>query len=268
MKKNKVQTKLGKKEILRTGKGNPVLVVHGGPGMDYSYMTETLIALESKYELFFYEQTPEAGVEDPNPTASKQVDELEDILNSIATDKRSIRIIAHSWGTYLALEVARRPAISKVSHMALISPMPLTWDRFASAGERLVSRVDEDDLPRVDQLESEGTEESGKKLMELVSYAYLAGGHQSTARPSIGRYNPTVNASVSASIEGYNQIDVTKFLEEVEVALIYGEDDYFIPSGTQELSQISEVSLLKNCGHFPFSENPTELISTLNKSLT
>lgn len=268
MKKYEIKTRAGRKEIARTGAGSPTLIIHGGPGMDYSYLTESLMPLSDDHELIYYEQTPESGTDHPNPTALAQVDELEDVIVDISSADHSIRVVAHSWGTYLALEVARRPAISKISHMALISPMPLTWDRFVAAGGRLVARVDENDLPQVDLLENEGTEESGRALMELVSYAYLAGGRRSPVRPAIGRYNPRVNAAISASIENYSHVEIAKFLDRVKISLIYGDGDYFIPSDTKEIAENSSVTILKECGHFPFSEKPVELLDVLNRSLT
>lgn len=258
----------GTKRIDWIGEGKPVIVVHGGPGMDYSYMVRGLLPLATECQLVFYEQTPERDASDVHPAAGKQVRELEDVIAAVKrkTGQR-VGLVAHSWGTFLVIELMRHNGMGDLDGIALVNPMPLTWDRFVAAGERLMARVDIGDLREVEVLEAKGTESSGCELMSLVSYAYLSGGRASPVRPTFNRYNPTVNAAVLASVEGYDQTNIRSCVVEGNFVVVYGDDDYLTPQDSIELHDIARRVDLHECGHLPFDEQPEGLRLALRASV-
>lgn len=256
----------GEKSIEMQGNGPVTLVVHGGPGMDYSYMKKGLEDLSANYTLAFYEQTPLRHEVSERTSAGDQVAELSTLIHSLASRYGGpIRLIGHSWGTYLALELFHNnhPA---VSHLALLNPLPLTWERLLAAGDRLGSRVRAEHLEQVERLEADGTEDSGVRLMRLVSYAYLAPAN-AELEPFFERYNPAVNAEVLASVEHYDQTDAGSWLNDISVSLVYGDSDHFLPADTAELHKVGHCATITNCGHLPFDEQPGMLVQLLQDAL-
>lgn len=249
----------------RTAKTDTLLCIHGGPGMDSSYMSGfTSDALGLRCVI--YDQSPLPGEPIPEDlNAEQSVIELLERAHKLKGKGESMSLFAHSWGTYIALEASiREPKLFRT--LVLCNPYPLTWERALEAGGRLVERVSPDHLARVDQLESEGTESAGKELMSLVSYAYTSP-RMASVDIGVGRYNPTINARVLESVAGFDQRDAVAAIAPRTVC-IYGADDYLVPADTFELLKAgARQFVIPDCGHFPFAEAPDDLASLLREIL-
>jgi pimeloyl-ACP methyl ester carboxylesterase len=259
----------GPKTLVTEGRGPVLLVVHGGPGMDYSYMVKGLAEAGKSRTLVYYEQTPVRGTSIEGASAQRQVEELAGIVGHLAqAENGPVGLLAHSWGTYLALELVREDA-GGISHLVLVNPAPLTWERLGAAGERLVSRVQPEHISEVERLEAVGTEEAGLVVIQLIGSAYVAPEFRHKIFPRFDRYNPAVNAAVLGSVEGYDQISITSRFGNAALSLIYGDSDFLLPGDTAELQPFARhVVTLSNCGHFPFDEQPAALIEALNVGLS
>ena len=93
--------------IHEVGRGEPVIVIHGGPGAGHRYMVGIAKGLENQFRFIFYDQrgvgysyTPKENISMP-----KNVEDLERIRKAYGVEK--INIISHSAGTYLAMEYLR-----------------------------------------------------------------------------------------------------------------------------------------------------------------
>ncbi len=91
------------------GSGDPMIVIHGGPGMDHNYLRPGLDVLGSSHTLIYYDQrgtgrsTAELDSTGINFDAFVQdVDELRQVLGY---DK--VTVLAHSFGALIGLEYAR-----------------------------------------------------------------------------------------------------------------------------------------------------------------
>ena len=253
-----------------SGAGSPVVVVHGGPGMDSSYLRALDDLLAGSTELVYYEQLPRLGEVDAGPAnADLQVDELRQVVSNVS--KRAgcpICLLAHSWGSYLALQaLADSETRSQTRALVLMNPLPLTWERFGEAGNRLIARVRPEDLDEVTRLEELATEESGRELMRLVDYAYLAPVNRDRVDITFARYSPIVNAAVLSSVDGYDQRGSAEALSDLPLLLVYGDADHFEPADSQELHEHGRVRVLEDCGHFPCHEAPGPLTAELHTFL-
>lgn|GEM_PF-4388058 len=258
----------GRKALVIEGSGPHLIVVHGGPGMDSSYLQEDLRGLAQVRSVTFYNQYPTRN-DKPDASDVNAVTELNELIeiSQILADKSGDRVglLAHSWGTYLAIE-ALHIRQDLFTDVVLINPLPLTWERLAAAGDRLMARVAQHDLDHVVELEGEGTEESGQEVMRIVAYAYLAPG-STTRDTGVRRYNPIVNSTISASIENYDQTThVDGF--DIKGLAIYGEYDYIEQDDSRELARKFDTVTLEEVGHFPFVEAPRDLERVLIQFLS
>ncbi len=85
------------------GEGEPVLIIHGGPGLNHNYFLPHLESLSKKYQLIFYDQRS-AGQSELSVKAQMSVkqftDDIEAIRKEFNIDK--LNILCHSWSSILA----------------------------------------------------------------------------------------------------------------------------------------------------------------------
>ncbi|PWU02525.1 MAG: hypothetical protein C5B51_20510, partial [Terriglobia bacterium] len=126
------KTTLYSREI---GHGPPIIVLHGGPDFDHSYLLPDLDRLADAFRLIYYDQRGRGRSADHvSPGDVTLISDLEDIDRVRQHfHLRSVALLGHSWGTVLALEYALRHP-ERVSHMILMNPAP------ASASDRAVFR--------------------------------------------------------------------------------------------------------------------------------
>lgn len=116
-----------------------VIVIHGGPGLDYRYLLP-LRALADEYQVVFYDQRG-SGLSPRVPEAEISLQRFVDDLDAIGrsfSKAAPIRLIGHSWGAMLAAAYLHQHA-ERVSHAVLAEPGFLTPElgtRFLAELER------------------------------------------------------------------------------------------------------------------------------------
>ena len=117
------------------GDGLPVIVLHGGPDFDHSYLRPDLDRLSGSLRLIYYDQRGRgrsaAGVRAEDVTLESEIADLETIRQH--DQLGATAVLGHSWGAVLALEYAIRHP-DRVSHLLLMNPGP------ASAGDLVFFR--------------------------------------------------------------------------------------------------------------------------------
>src|SRR6478736_882610 len=81
------------------GKGEPLLIVHGGPGMNHSYFMPHLDALSKKFKIVLYDQRASGRSAIPiSDSISLKffADDMDAIRKYLGVDK--INLLGHSWG--------------------------------------------------------------------------------------------------------------------------------------------------------------------------
>ena len=101
-------TKDGKARLYVTslGKGQTIVVLHGGPGNDFNYLVKAIRPQLKTNRFVLFDQrgsllSPVADAEIKNLTLKMLVDDLETLRQSLGEDK--IVLFGHSFGTLLAL---------------------------------------------------------------------------------------------------------------------------------------------------------------------
>jgi proline iminopeptidase len=101
----------------------PVLIVlHGGPGLDYRYLLG-LGALADRYRVVFYDQLG-SGLSERVPAASIDVDSFIADLDAVVAHYghgRPVQLLGHSWGAMLAAAYAGAHP-DKVERLVLAEP--------------------------------------------------------------------------------------------------------------------------------------------------
>ena len=124
----------GESLYVRTiGSGPPIIVLHGGPAFDMSYLLPEMDLLRDGHRLIYYDQRGRGqSAEHTRPddvSVESDVADLDAVRQHFNLE--SPVLLGHSWGAVLALEYALAHP-SRVSRLVLMNPAP------ASAADRAV----------------------------------------------------------------------------------------------------------------------------------
>lgn len=120
-----------------------VIVVHGGPGMDYASLRPLGPALADRYRVVLYDQAG-AGLSERVPDAELTMDrvlaELHALGRKLSPD-RPVALVGHSWGGMVAAHyLARHP--DRVARAVLAEPGVLTTPALRALVEQMQPAMD------------------------------------------------------------------------------------------------------------------------------
>lgn len=261
------------------GQGYPIIVVHGGPGLDQGYLQPKLLELAADYRLIFYDQrgsgkSLESNLDEEHINVRQFVEDLEALRKALCLDK--CILMGHSWGGFLVLNYAIDYP-EHVSGMILLNTTPADYkgkkaflDEFAARTKNLQN-----------ELKPFSSYEEFKKLnKEQISLLY-------EKLFSVYFYDPRkvqdlcLDLNLESAQSGYlvmQKMEKSSRLQpsvnlfpklkclEVPTYLIHGRED-IVPAWTaleiRKAMPHAEIVLLDQCGHFPYIEQPCLLFTHL-----
>jgi len=263
------------------GRGQPLIVLHGGPDFDHGYLLPDLDRLADAFQLIYYDQRGRGksadGVVAEDVTLGFDVDDLDKVRQHFRLE--SAALLGHSWGAVLALEYALRHP-DRVSHLILMNPAP------ASAADLAVLRKY--------YLQKLGADMERQRAI-VQSAAYRAGDPEAVAARYRLHFKPALKqpqhyeklmAVMKAGFVSQGKAGILKAraVEErlmhdtwevqgydlhprlaslrMPTLVIWGDYD-FIPAeiATHIARAIPKARLVtvKDCGHFAYLECPAEV---------
>jgi len=276
-------------QVRTIGRGQPLIVLHGGPDFDYGYLLPELDRFGDAFRLIYYDQRGRgrsaAHVLPEDVTLASDVSDLDKVRQHFQLE--SPALLGHSWGAVLALEYALRHP-TRVSHLILMNPAP------ASAGDVAVLRKA--------YLEKLGAEMDRQRAI-VAGAAYQAGDPEAVAeryrihfKPALARpadYEKLM-ARMRAGFISQGSAGILKaravedqlmrdtwqvptydllpklYALRVPTLVITGEQD-FIPVAVAEhiARAIPNATLvtIKGCGHFAYLECAAEVRNAVDDFL-
>lgn len=269
----------GKLFFQRFGCGDPIIVLHGGPGLDQAYLQPQLLELAKDYELIFYDQrgsgkSLEVKVDADYLSMEQLSKDLDDLRKALGL-KRFI-LLGHSWGSLLAMDYAiRRYADGVVSHLILLNPVSANyqgyllfrqeWMRKAHPVENgLKALLCYEDFEKLNDLE---IEQLYRTLFSLYFYDVK----------NLGCLNLKTNRA--SALSGFQVREIIEVLVRPHVDLFAGLRALKVPTliihGNQDIVPLSTVIEIKEaipnawlvcldqCGHFPYIEKPDVMFASI-----
>jgi proline iminopeptidase len=127
------------------GRGQPVIVLHGGPDFDHGYLLPDLDRLADAFRLIYYDQRGRGRsaerVQAEDVTLTSDLDDLDKVRQHFQLE--SPALLGHSWGAVLALEYALRHP-TRVSHLILMNPAPASASDVAVFRKAYVQKLGPD----------------------------------------------------------------------------------------------------------------------------
>ena len=113
------------------GQGQPLLILHGGPDFDHTYLLPDLDRLSDRFRLIYYDQRGRGKsaehVQPEEVTIQSEIEDIEALRKYFQLE--SLAVLGHSWGGGLALEYALRHP-KHVSHLILMNTAPVSHEDY------------------------------------------------------------------------------------------------------------------------------------------
>ena len=248
------------------GTGEPIVIVHGGPGMNHSYFMPHLNALSKKYKIVLYDQRASGRSAIPSADSISLrffVDDLEAIRRELGVEK--MVLLGHSWGAIPVVTYGIQYP-DKVKKMILCNPNPLSKEFDEEALNNLrkkatsLDTTDRSIIMGSPEFKS-GNPEAYKKLL-LLSFRHLFYNPVHAAKLQIDIPSNYLAASQALFTSLGKDLVQYDFHESVgsfsfPVLILHGDADV-VPLTASEKTKASipgaQLTLFKRSGHFIFIE--------------
>ena len=261
--------------VREIGWGTPVIVLHGGPDFDQSYLLPELDRLSDSSHLIYYDQRGRGRsadhVQPEDVTLASEIGDIEKVREHFHLN--SVVLLGHSWGTVLALEYALHYP-EHVSHLILMNPAPASTDDYKQLRKEWLETRPEETQQRRAVAGSPAFKEGDPTA--VTAYYRIHFKHAFARAEDYEKFMSRLSASFtkegvlkaravedrlmkdSWALPDYNLLPKLKGLS-IPTLVIYGDHD-FIPVNTAEhITQAipnARMVTLKDCGHFTYLECP------------
>lgn len=262
------------------GEGTPLVILHGGPGLDHTYLLPQFEQLAKDYKLIFYDQrgSGKSGgeVDSISLTLENFVKDLEGLRKAIGLEK--INLLGHSWGGLLAMHyVLKYP--NNIDKIILLSSMGASSEfltEFVSNRESRRSKEDSITISKI--MNSEDFMKGDKSTIENLTRLFFRSYFFDQSKEKKLNINFTTQTAknfipiFNLLSREFTNYDLRNKLNTIknQTLLIHGDYDPIAVKYAKEIKALiknSELVVLKNCGHFPFVEAHEQFINECIKFL-
>lgn len=265
--------------VREVGAGRPIIVLHGGPDFDHSYLRPELDGLADEARLIYYDQRGRGrsggGVAPEDVTIESEVADVDTLRRALGLE--TVAVLGHSWGGVVAMEYATRHP-DRVSHLVLMNTAPASHDDYVLWRDWLASNRPAGDAEQMRSIAASEPYRRGELAAEAAYYrAHFSMAitdpeqlERLVARLRVHFTPQAVLLARAVEQRLYEETwlspeyDLLPRLREVEVpTLVLQGDRDFIPSDVVRhiVSAMPHARLvvLPDCGHFAYLERPEEV---------
>jgi proline iminopeptidase len=278
---SEAQNFIGRKKLNGTelflsikGKGETIIILHGGPGLNHSYFKPHLDELEKKFRVVYYDQRASGQSATPSSDSiSTQyfVEDLEAIRNFLKLEK--VNIVAHSWGAVLFTNYAIKYP-QRINKVMLVSPAMLSreYDQEAAANGK-ARAIPQDSIDRAEIMSKGNLQVADYAKILKVSFKASAYDRNAMENLNINLPENFLDASralftglmkdPTASANLYDSL--TKF--NFPLLIVHGQADILPASSIERMRKnlpLGSLMIFEKSGHFPFIEENKKFIALAN----
>ena len=247
------------------GEGLPLIVHHGGPGLDQTVIAPHLRPLAQHVQLICYDHRGSGRSASPQGPDPYKIDRFVGDLEALARtmDVRPFALLGHSFGGIVALHFAlAHPEL--LTHLILVCT-PASHDFIQEVEDALPGKLEQEALAELRSLQdSKPSDYVMRRSLELLAPIYFHDpARVSELRLDSVQFGPETQA-VWDSLEGF---DLRPKLSEIQVPtlVIAGDSDLSVtPERARETADAlphGKLLVIKDSGHYPFVEKPEAFLS-------
>jgi len=251
----------------------PIILLHGGPGLDQSYLLPQMLELASKNELITYDQrgsgkSQVTELDKETINMNQFVQDLEDLRKHLGCQK--FILMGHSWGGILAIHYA----ITYPEHLhslVILNSAPATSQGFKAFAEEYSKRT----TPLKEKLDAiQNSSEFQKRDPGAIEKFFRT-------IFSVYVYNPddvnklTLKFTRESAMSGLKVSDIfmRSFFAQgydlrpelhklnIPTLIVHGDNDIIPVWTAMEIRDAipgAKLEILEDTGHFPYIERPNE----------
>ncbi len=254
------------------GSGEPVVVIHGGPGLDHSYLLPQMNVLAHGHELIYYDQRASGestgSVDSVSITPARFVDDLETLRKALGLEK--MNLLGHSWGGLVAMEYAMRYP-QRTKSLVLLNSVGANSDFMAPFVKTRIARTTHDDSVAMASLQSSpGFASANPEIMSrftrIIFKTYFFDRRLADSLTLTFNQNTASHFFPIFGLMGkfLNRYDISDQLATIPCStfVVSGDVDPIPPEVGENIAQRiknSRYLLIDHCGHFPYIERPDVL---------
>jgi len=258
------------------GTGDPIVVVHGGPGLDHAYLRPGLDALATRNTLVYYDQRgtgrSTATLDSASINLDTFVSDIEALRQALGYER--ISVLGHSFGALIAIEYAARYPEGTRS-LILMNPVE-PGSRFAEqTAERMADRSSEEDDTEMEELKaSEGfvaRDPATLSQVYRVAYRKLLRNPNRINELDLDLMDATAKngQDVAALLAGsMGDVDWWDRLGDIQTPTLVLHGRYDVPpvDMSRELAEAFPLGTFEvlDSGHFPYLEDRNGLLSAVS----
>ena len=267
------------------GRGRSVIVLHGGPDFDHSYLLPDLDRLKDALRLIYYDQRGRGksaeNVKPEDVTLSSDLDDLDRVRQHFRLN--SVALLGHSWGAVLALEYALRHP-TRVSHLILMNPAPISTADLTAFRKIYIKKLGAD-MDRQQAIKASAAYQAGdpeavyaryrihfkpslaraedyEKLMAKMRAAFKSQGSEGIVKARAVEDRLMLD---TWQLADYDLVPKIRGLQ-IPTLVIAGDHDFFpleVAAHISEAIPNAQLVTMKDCGHFSYLECPNEVRNAL-----
>ncbi len=256
------------------GKGDPLVIVHGGPGLAHNYLYEPFKQLADSYTLIFYDQRGCGNSSAINPDDSVKMNTLVEDLEQIRKEFRieKLNLIGQSWGALISIEYCYKYP-ENVKQLLLLEPGPGSSEYLGEFQQTIMNRLSDKDKNRIIEISQNPELRYNPVLFnEFMNLRYKGYSLDSlyVEKMHMNYFDSSKvvkffssSATFAPYLMSFNLYEKMKKID-LPVLIIHGEYDPIPNSAIERMSESfsnAELHIIKGSGHFVHIEKPEEYFS-------
>jgi proline iminopeptidase len=263
--------------------GDPVILIHGGPGLTSDYLADDLTRMARNHALFIYDQRgigkSTLVADSTGLAAQRYVEDLEAIREHLGIEQ--LTLLGHSWGAApAALYAIQYP--QRVRRMILVGAIPFKRSELMSAFQKMAAERDSVTRRRMTEL-AQTRKDNPSDLTACREYYRLWFTPFFAARSAPSTMKGNVCAGSPASLKNKQSVDRFTFPSlgdwdwttslgsvTAPTLIIHGSlDPLPIESARKWAAVMPNARLLEltGIGHFPYVEAPDVFFAAIDRFL-
>jgi proline iminopeptidase len=257
------------------------VIVHGGPGLDHTYLLPGRKGLAERHRVIFYDQRgvgqSPATLDAATISFDRFVSDIGDVRESLGIDR--VNLLAHSWGALPAIVYAARHP-EHVKSLILMNPVePGSRYREQTMRRQRRQRTPADSAAMAALVASDGFRARERMTMNAIYRTSFRSTFADTAKAKellidlderTARDGGTVASLVMGGLGSFDFWDELPKLR-APTLILWGDHDPLPEAVVQDMRDRiagSTLQVLRHSGHFPYLEAPDLLFQTIETFLS